>query len=102
MEPQKNTALTSAGAHETASTRFIEANNIRYAYRRFGRASGPPLLLLNYFAATLDDWDPRVTNGLAAEHDVNLFDNTGVDGPNSRDHRSDDEALPRLLPRAQP
>jgi len=78
MEPLKNAALTSAGAHETASTRFVAANNIRYAYRRFGRASGPPLLLLNYFAATLDDWDPRVTNGLAAEHDVILFDNAGV------------------------
>jgi pimeloyl-ACP methyl ester carboxylesterase len=78
MEPQKNAALMSAGAHETAPTRFVEANNIRYAYRRFGRASGPPLLLLNYFAATLDDWDPRVTNGLAAERDVILFDNAGV------------------------
>src|SRR5262249_8984680 len=37
-----------------------------------------PLLFLNYFAANLDDWDPKVTNGLAAEHEVILFDNAGV------------------------
>jgi hypothetical protein len=34
--------------------------------------------LLNYFAATLDDWDSRVTNGLACEREVILFDNAGV------------------------
>jgi len=36
--------------------------------------------LLNYFAATLDDWDPLVTNGLAREREVILFDNAGVGG----------------------
>jgi pimeloyl-ACP methyl ester carboxylesterase len=34
--------------------------------------------LLNYFAATLDDWDPLVANGLACEREVILFDNAGV------------------------
>jgi pimeloyl-ACP methyl ester carboxylesterase len=47
-------------------------------YRRFGRPSGCPLLLLNYFAAAMDDWDPKVTNGLAAQREVILFDNLGV------------------------
>ena len=74
----ENTTLMSADTHETAPARFVEANKIRYAYRRFGRASGLPILLLNYFAATLDDWDPKVTNGLAAEQDLILFDNAGV------------------------
>jgi pimeloyl-ACP methyl ester carboxylesterase len=34
--------------------------------------------LLNYLTATLDDWDPLVTNGLAREREVILFDNAGV------------------------
>src|SRR5215471_18513702 len=46
--------------------------------RRFRRPGGLPLLLLNYFAANMDDWDPKVTNGFAAERHVILFDNAGV------------------------
>jgi pimeloyl-ACP methyl ester carboxylesterase len=49
--------------HETTPTQFAEAGGIRFAYRRFGRRGGTPLLLLNYFAANLDNWDPKVTNG---------------------------------------
>src|SRR5580693_754539 len=64
--------------HETAPTQFAEAGGIRFAYRRFGRRGGTPLLLLNYFAANLNDWDPKVTNGFAAERDVILFDYPGI------------------------
>jgi pimeloyl-ACP methyl ester carboxylesterase len=66
--------------HETSPTRFVEASGIRFAYRRFGRPGGTPLLLLNYFAANLDNWDPRVTNGFAAERDVILVDYPGIGG----------------------
>jgi pimeloyl-ACP methyl ester carboxylesterase len=38
------------------------------------------LLLLNYFAADLDKWDPKLTNGFAAERDVILFDYPGIGG----------------------
>ena len=38
------------------------------------------MLLLNYFAANLDKWDPKVTNGVAAERDVILFDYPGIGG----------------------
>jgi pimeloyl-ACP methyl ester carboxylesterase len=68
----------SNATHETTPTAFVEAGNVRFAYRRFGQPGGVPLLLLNYFAATLDDWDPKVTNGLAAGREVILFDNAGV------------------------
>jgi pimeloyl-ACP methyl ester carboxylesterase len=64
--------------HETAPTRFVEAGGIRFAYRRFGLSDSPPLLLLNYFAADLDNWDPRVTNGFAAEREVVLVDYPGI------------------------
>jgi hypothetical protein len=44
--------------HETAGTQLVQVGDVRFAYRRFGRRGGLPLLLLNYFAANTDDWDP--------------------------------------------
>ena len=45
--------------HETARTQFVQVGDVRFAYRRFGRRGGLPLLFLNYFAANMDDWDPK-------------------------------------------
>ena len=67
-----------ANTHETAPTQFVQAGNLRFAYRRFGQRGGLPLLFLNYFAANMDDWDPNVTNGFAAVREVILFNNAGV------------------------
>jgi pimeloyl-ACP methyl ester carboxylesterase len=64
--------------HETVPTQFVEANGIRYAYRRFGQSGTIPLLLLGYFNSNMDGWDPYVTNSLAADREVILFDNAGV------------------------
>ena len=66
--------------HETASTKLVQVENgsRQFAYRRFGRPTGGPLVLVNYFAANMDDWDPKVTNGLAANREVILFDYAGV------------------------
>src|SRR5678816_614397 len=64
----------------TAPTRFLELPNQRYAYRRFGSGSGQPLLCLQHFTGTLDNWDPAVTDPLASARDVILFDNAGVGG----------------------
>jgi pimeloyl-ACP methyl ester carboxylesterase len=66
--------------HETAQTQFVKVGDVRFACRRFGRRGGAPLLLLNYFAANLDKWDPKVTNSFAAERDVILFDYPGIGG----------------------
>src|SRR5262249_37242307 len=70
----------SNGTHETAPTRFVQVGDARFAYRRFGRPGGLPLLLLNYFAANMDNWDPKLTNGFAAEREVIMLDNAGVGG----------------------
>jgi pimeloyl-ACP methyl ester carboxylesterase len=64
--------------HETAPTQFVQAGDVQLAYRRLGPRGATPLLLCNYFAANMDDWDPKVTNGFAAEHDVILFDYPGI------------------------
>jgi pimeloyl-ACP methyl ester carboxylesterase len=70
--------LMSNDRHETARTQFVQVEDVRFAYRRFGQRGGLPLLFLNYFAANMDDWDPNVTDGFAAVREVILFDNAGV------------------------
>lgn len=67
-----------ADTHITAPTRFVEANGIRYAYRRFGSETGTPLVFLQHFRGGLDNWDPLVTDGLAQGRPVILFNNAGV------------------------
>jgi pimeloyl-ACP methyl ester carboxylesterase len=61
------------------AVRFLEVKGgERYAYRRFGGGSGLPLLLLQHFTGTLDNWDPALTDALAEGREVILFDNAGV------------------------
>lgn len=71
-------ALAESNTQETAPNLFVEANGIRYAYRRFGASTGVPLLFLIHFRATMDFWDPAVVNPLAKDRPVILFSNAGV------------------------
>jgi pimeloyl-ACP methyl ester carboxylesterase len=64
--------------HQTAPTQFLEANGIRFAYRRFGKATGVPLVFNQHYLGTMDYWDPTVTDGLAGDREVILFNNAGV------------------------
>src|SRR6202022_4374237 len=64
--------------HQTAPTQFVEANGIRFAYRRFGKSGGIPLVFNQHFTGTMDHWDPLVTDGLAATREVILFNNAGI------------------------
>src|SRR5260221_14431824 len=86
-------------SHQTAPTQFVEANGIRFAYRRFGKApefdpelfidgidpqywaelndsiGGVPLVFNQHFTRTMGPWDPAVTHGLPNGRQVILFDN---------------------------
>jgi pimeloyl-ACP methyl ester carboxylesterase len=64
--------------HQTAPTQFVEADGIRFAYRRFGNAAGVPLVFNQHFTGTMDHWDPAVTDGFARDREVILFNNAGV------------------------
>src|SRR5260370_34439440 len=88
--------------HQNAPTQFVEADGIRFAYRRFGKApdfdpelfldgidpeywaelnrsiGGVPLVFNQHFTGTMDHLDPAVTHGLAKDREVILFDNSGV------------------------
>jgi pimeloyl-ACP methyl ester carboxylesterase len=65
-------------SHQTAPTQFVDANGIRFAYRRFGKAGGVPLVFNMHYLGTMDYWDPAVTDGLARDREVILFNNAGV------------------------
>ena len=64
--------------HQTAPTQYVEANGIRFAYRRFGKAGGVPFVFNMHFMGTMDHWDPAVTHGFAKDREVILFNNAGV------------------------
>src|SRR5271168_2983893 len=68
----------SAKTTVTAPTQFLQAGKEKYAYRRFGSGSKPPLLCLQHFTGTLDNWDPEVTDPLAAERELILFESAGL------------------------
>ncbi|GAA2059862.1 alpha/beta fold hydrolase [Williamsia deligens] len=59
-------------------TRTITVGDIDVAYRSYGRAGGVPVVFLHHLGANLDNWDPRVLDGIAARHHVIAFDNRGV------------------------
>jgi pimeloyl-ACP methyl ester carboxylesterase len=65
-------------SNTTAPTQLLRGKNETYAYRRFGDGTAPPLLFLQHFTGTLDNWDPAVTDPLATEREVILFDSGGV------------------------
>src|SRR6476659_8396746 len=64
--------------HQTAPTQFVETNGIRFAYRRFGKPGGVPIVFNQHYIGTMDYWDPMVTDGLARDREVILFNNAGV------------------------
>jgi pimeloyl-ACP methyl ester carboxylesterase len=66
------------GSHNTAETQVVEAAGIEFAYRRFGRPAGMPLVMQQHFPGNLDNWDPALTDALAAEREVILVDYPGV------------------------
>jgi pimeloyl-ACP methyl ester carboxylesterase len=70
--------VTAQTSHHTAETHVVEAAGIEFAYRRFGRPAEVPLVMLQHFRGNLDNWDPALTDGLAAERAVILVDYPGV------------------------
>ena len=63
---------TRTASNTTAPTQFLQANGHSYAYRRFGNGSGLPLLCLQHFTGTLDNWDPAVTDPLGVQPETTL------------------------------
>jgi pimeloyl-ACP methyl ester carboxylesterase len=70
--------MTTNTTYKEARTRTVDVDGTTFAYRELGPATGTPVILLNHLAAVLDNWDPRVVDGIATKHRVITFDNRGV------------------------
>ena len=64
--------------YQHAPTNTVDAGGARFAYRQLGADTGVPVIFLVHLAGNLDNWDPRVVDGIAARHRVITFDNRGV------------------------
>lgn len=56
----------------------IETSHGRLAARETGPAGGIPLVLLQRFRGTMDDWDPAFLDAISADRRVVWFDSAGV------------------------
>ena len=65
-------------SYAQAPARTITAGGVTYAYRELGPKGGIPVVFFVHLAATLDNWDPRIVDAIAAGRHVITFDNRGV------------------------
>lgn len=83
-DPARHTHAASARSggtsYQNAPTKSVSVDGTHFVYRELGIDSGIPVIFLNHLAANLDNWDPRVVDGIAAKHHVITFDNRGVGG----------------------
>ncbi|WIX93200.1 alpha/beta hydrolase [Amycolatopsis sp. DG1A-15b] len=73
-----NSSQDVVSSYQDAPTRTVSAGGVDFAYRELGPKTGVPVVFLTHLAAVLDNWDPRVVDGIAAQHRVIAFDNRGV------------------------
>ena len=78
MPGSARAAVSADASTITTPTRFIRTRLETYAYRRFGGGGAPPLVCLQHFTGTLDNWDPAVTDPLARGREVILFESAGL------------------------
>lgn len=77
VESSSDSAITEGWVN--VATQFVFAGGVDYAYREMGgKNGGTPVVLLAHLAAVLDNWDPRLVDGLAAKHHLIAFDNQGI------------------------
>lgn len=79
MPGQLTTDQTVVDTWKNVATQTITADGVSFAYRELGKQNGgTPVVLLVHLAAVLDNWDPRIVDGIAAKHHVIAFDNRGI------------------------
>src|SRR5687767_746247 len=78
MSAPRSSPTSAPSSYKSAPTRSVSVRGVDFVYRQLGPQDGVPLILLHHLAAVLDNWDPRVIDGLAARRRVIAFDNRGV------------------------
>ena len=74
----QTTGAAVSAMYKEAPTHTINVGGVQFAYRQLGPSRGVPVVFLTHLAAVLDNWDPRIVDGIAARHRVITFDNRGV------------------------
>jgi pimeloyl-ACP methyl ester carboxylesterase len=76
---------SSSVSYPGSDTRYIDAPTLSinvgetsFVYRDIGPRSGVPLILLNHWGAVLDNFDPRIVDGLASKHRVIATNYRGI------------------------
>jgi len=64
---------------QNVKTQTINVCGTDFYYRKLGENNnGVPVIFLNHLAATMDNCDPRIMDGIASQHQIISFDNRGV------------------------
>jgi pimeloyl-ACP methyl ester carboxylesterase len=64
---------------QNVKTKTINVAGTNFYYRKVSENNpGVPVIFLNHLAATMDNCDPRIIDGIAAKHQIICFDNRGV------------------------
>ncbi|QFU91814.1 alpha/beta fold hydrolase [Amycolatopsis sp. YIM 10] len=80
--------MTVLTTYRNTPTKTIDVGGTTFAYRQLGPDTGTPVIFLNHLSAVLDNWDPRVVDGIAARHRVITFDNRGIGASQGKAPRS--------------
>ena len=70
--------LRSATCYAEAANLWINVGGTPFAYRDLGLRGGVPVILLNHWGAVLDNFDPRIVDGLASRHHVIATNYRGI------------------------
>lgn len=63
---------------DSAPTQYVQGTKANFGFRELGGSSGTPIVLLQRYRGTLDDWDPALLEELSRERRVIVLDNVGV------------------------
>lgn len=66
------------GLSTGAPTQLQDIGGVRLAYRRFGKAGSTPVVCVQHFVGTMNNWDPIHVTRLAQDREVILVDYRGV------------------------
>jgi pimeloyl-ACP methyl ester carboxylesterase len=73
---QINSNITDSINTQNIPAKKVHVGDIDIAYKTFGK--GDPILLINGYSQSMDNWDPILLERLASNHTVIIFDNRGI------------------------
>jgi pimeloyl-ACP methyl ester carboxylesterase len=70
---------------QSIPSKKVHVGDIDIAYKIFGK--GDPILLINGYSQSIDNWDPTLLERLASNHTVIIFNNRGIGNTTSGENR---------------